>query len=60
MIIKKTDISAAYEAGQNLQITLLREGISNETIRQIKNIMKNHPDDILKSFFKGLLGMKHE
>lgn len=51
--------SSAYKAGEGLTVTIVRESISIGAVKQIQNIMKNHPDDALKSFLEGLLGLNH-
>lgn len=51
---KKT---SAYRAGEALQTKILKHGITIGTLKQIKSIVKNHGDDMLKVFFEGLMGI---
>ena len=48
---------SAYKAGEVIQINILNQGLTNGDMQLIKNIFKNHPDEILKKFIEGLLGV---
>lgn len=49
--------SSSYMAGEGHQIEILKNGLTPQAIVLLKNIILNHPNDVLKSFFAGLMGV---